>query len=288
MTRRRLLLPALVLAALLAPSAALASAAPPRFAGVHTWNVNVCGRAWVPVDMGGGAYSTVYNAQSAGTCISVERHHLAFQVTKWTPGTGGWQYPHVSNGVNWGRDTCRDGPSGTLPGSQCLQFPVPAGADGDPVTSVHAYWPSGMTGNVSYDLWFNRERAPWYALGQNDGAEIMIWIAYPGLSAYLAHADRTVTVDGIKWAVMHWVSHHNGKYWFYTAFMAVRQRGAVSGMRLNPFMGYAESQGWLKPSWWWTSANFGAEIDRGGLGFGVTSYALSGLPLGLARKTAAG
>lgn len=272
MRLKRPLLPVVTILLALVPSVALAS----DHAGIHHYNTSVCGRKWVAVDLGHGAYTNVYNGQAGAMCISVERRRLAFQVTHWTEGAGAWQFVHLSNGINWGRYSCLDGPSGTGRGSRCIRFPVQVRYDGHPVTSAQAWWPRNMVGNVSYDLWFNRTLVTPSSLKQNNGAEIMIWLAQPNLD-YYPHATRYVRIDGIEWAVMDWISFHNNTHWHYVAYMAVRQRRSVTGLRLNPFLREAEAHGELNPNWWWTSANFGAEISHNGRGFDVSSYSLTGV-----------
>jgi len=280
---RYLLMPAAVAAALLLPlAAATAGSSPPR-AGVLTWNTPVCGAdKYVPVNLGHGDYFNVANAQAGNTCISVERHHLVFQVTSWSPDAPGWQYPHIASGVNWGVYTCYDGRSARPGhGSQCMRYPVRQEDDGMPVTSASYWIPRDYAGNVSYDIWFDRQYHRPQDIRQADGAEIMIWLDG---RVWPQALKRVAVIDHREWYVMAWVMRHNGKSWNYVAYVAVRPTRSISGLWLNQVFRDAErhddSTGYspdLMKTWWLDSINFGGEINGGGRGFDVSSYSLSGV-----------
>ena len=247
---------------------------------VHDYNRPVCGTGYVPVDLGKGDYFNVINAQAGNTCVTAERHHLSWYVSSFRPASRGWQYPNISSGIEWGRYTCDDGPSAapSSPGSKCMRYPVRVDRDGMPVTSV-AVNPHISNGNVSYDIWVNRKDISPEKLRQPDGAEIMIWLSYPGVSD---RADaRHVVIDGIAWDVMSWEAHNRTTHtsWRYIAYLAHRQRNSVSRLWLNPFFRDAERAGEMSPSWYLTAIDFGAEINRtvSGPGFDVTHYSLTGV-----------
>jgi hypothetical protein len=80
--------------------------------GTPVWNRPVCGTSYVPVDLGSGNYFNIINAQAQNTCVTAERHYLSWYVSSWHPASEKWQYPNISSGIEWGRYTCDDGPSG--------------------------------------------------------------------------------------------------------------------------------------------------------------------------------
>jgi hypothetical protein len=260
----------------------LIAAAPPAApaSGTDTWNHLVCGTSFVPVNLGHGDYFNVINATEANTCVTAERTHLSWYVSSWHPAALGWQYPNISSGIEWGRYTCDDGRSAapSSPGSKCMRYPVQVAKDGNPVTSVSVH-PHLTRGNVAYDIWFNKTDVSPLKLGQPNGTELMIWIAYPGIKDWAE--SRHVVIDGIHWNVMTWVAHNhnNGVTWRYVAYLAEHQRDSVSGLKLNPFFREAESAGELSASWYLTSIDFGAEINdtARGPGFDVASYSLTGV-----------
>jgi hypothetical protein len=268
--------------ALPAVSAVLLLAGPPATAlnPVPVWNRPVCGSGYVPVDLGKGDYFNVINAPAHNTCVTVERHHLSWDVSSWHPAAQNWQYPNISSGIEWGRYTCHDGPSAdpSSPGSKCMRYPVQVDRDGEPVTSASVH-PHLIRGNVAYDIWVNRKDVSPAKLGQPNGTEVMIWIAYPGITD---DADaRHVVIDNIQWDVMTWEAHNSttDTSWRYVAYLAHQQRDSVSRLWLNPFLRDAERAGELSPSWYLTSIDFGAEINQTvtGAGFDVAHYSLTGV-----------
>lgn len=280
---RLLILATAVTAVLLVAPAAFASTGPPAgFAGVHAYNTPVCGSMYVPVDLGHGDYFNVYNAQNGSSCVSESGwHDLAWSVTK-SP-SGSWQYPNISSGIEWGRYTCYDGRSAfpSSPGSQCMRYPVQQSGDGMPVTSVR-YWPGTLTsGNVSYDIWFNRSYELPQDVKQDDGAEIMIWLSEPGLGS--PRWGRLTEIGHLWWRVQGWVADHNGTTWNYVRYIAVRPLGSVNRLWLNQVFRDAErhddtgSGPDLNSAWWLTGIDFGAEMNAGGKGFTVSRYSLSGV-----------
>lgn len=272
---------AVLTVAVIAAGTAIAGTYVPGRAGVLNYNAPVCGRGYVPVNLGRGDYYNVYNAQDGSTCISAQRHHLSWYVTSKSPSAHGWQFPNISSGIAWGRYTCYDGRSAYRGhGSQCMRYPVQQYRDGMPVTGVQ-YWPHLANGNVAYDIWFNRTYVAPSLLRQNNGAEIMIWLDYPGLQGMVrAHTVRTVRIGGYRWNVMAWYNTwtHPGTPWEYVAYVAVHPMLSVPRLWLNEFFREAEAHGELDRTWWLTNIAFGTEINQGGQGFAVRSYYLTGVP----------
>lgn len=250
--------------------------APATAGGVSAYNEPVCGKSYVPINMGHGDYFNVYNAQDQSTCVSVERQHLAWYVTSKGNSVHGWQYPNISSGIEWGKYTCYDGRSAypSSKGSECMRYPVQEYKDGYPLTSV-SYWPHLKSGNVAYDIWFNREKVRPWQLQQNDGAEIMIWLAHPGVPVWAVswHAR----IQGHEYEVMNWIANHNGKTWNYVAYVAVHPTRSLHPTWLNAFFRDAVKHHMLDKTWWLTSIDFGAEMNSGGQGFAVHTYSLTGV-----------
>lgn len=264
-------IPVASLLAVLAPepgSAAIRPVSPD--AGVHRYNTDVCGRSWVSVHIPRTSYFSIYNDDSPAnvTCIKPMQHRLDFQVMTVNPRADNWDaYPNISSGWEWGRYSCA-GHSG-----ECYRYPVREDRDGMPRTSLAAWLAPGRY-NLSYDIWFNRtDRTP---EGQDDGAEVMVWLAHPGIGVW--NVTRRVTLDGIRWDVMDWIAHHNGTSWHYVAFVAERQRRSVTGLWLNPFFRNAIRYGELSPSWWLTGIDAGFELVQGGVHDNIHYYTLTGLP----------
>jgi hypothetical protein len=250
-------------------SADSTSGVPVHPSGVPTYNKDVCGTHWVKVHMPENSYYNFYNAPTAqaNTCIRVERHHLVFSIRK-AGIVQAWGYPNISSGWEAGVYTC------TGVKGRCMKYPVQEKHDGYPLTSV-ATWLNPGVYNASYDIWFNKTDAH---PGQDNGTEIMIWIAHPGIDD--SHAIiRHVIIDGVHWGVMSWMAHNSrtGVSWHYVAYLAEYQRSARYGMWLNPFFREAIAHHELSPNWWLTAIDFGFELVSGGQGNNVHYYKLQGV-----------
>lgn len=286
---KRIVLPALVLAALTAVFAlvaALMAIGPPAHAGVSPaagvvthYNAPVCGQKYVPIDNGAGNYLNVYNAADGSTCIVTEKHHDDWYVTS-AGDTALWGYPNISSGIEWGKYTCYDGHSASpsSPGSKCMRYPVRESNDGTPVTSVGHIWSHLEAGNVSYDIWFNRTWVTPSKLGQNNGAEIMIWLQHPRLP--VRNVLWTTTIGGHRYYVMGARVTLNGKSWNRLDYVAVHAMTSFPATRLNLFFRNAIAHGRLSKDWYLTGVDFGEEIAGvrpGGLGISVEGYSLAGV-----------
>jgi hypothetical protein len=282
----RFLRPLLTAAAAIAAAAALAvvpahaATSPVAASGVANNYENVCDTNWVKVHIPKTSYFNFYNAPTgqADTCIKVMLHHLDFGITSISY-KGNWGYPNLSSGWESGIYSCA-GISGA-----CFKYPVEEKRDGNPVTSV-ATWQNPGIYNAAYDIWFNQADAHPV---QDNGTEVMIWIAHPGIGIW--DVSRYVTIDGIRWAVMTWTARNArlGISWHYVAYVAVRQRTAVWALHLNPFFANAIQNGELSRAWWLTGIDFGFELVKGtvfsgnrwwvsGLGNNVHYFYLKGLP----------
>jgi hypothetical protein len=229
-----------------------------------------------------GPAQIVYSDVSTPTTVclaDVPNIGSGFKISGTTADSPWSAYPNIGQGDQWGTR-----PPGSWP-------PYQPGADGDPVASVvtNAVQNQGNH-NAAFDLWFNRTRNAW--VGQNNGAEIMIWTDCH--DTCFRWYNWHVTIDGIKWGVRVWTSHQStpsgtGITWLYTAYVALTPRDSVHGFYLNPFITNAEGHGRIKPSWWLTGVDYGFEIGKGSAGLYVHDYSLTGFgPVwtATARRTA--
>lgn len=234
-------------------------------AGVFDYNHPMCGTNWVDVHIPRNSYYNIYNATEgqARTCLIPMRLRLDYQI--WSVDyRQAWGYPNISSGWEWGRNPCT-GHSGA-----CFRYPVQERRDGEPQTSVRFSLHPGRY-NAAYDIWFNKTDAH---PGQDNGTEVMVWLAHPGLSEGF---DRYVSIDGIEWGVMEWTADHNNTRWHYVAYVAVHQRPAVNGLWLNPFFRNAIAHHELSPYWWLTAIDVGNELVSGGQHTDILSYSLRGV-----------
>ena len=263
---------------------ALAGSAPspapsiPAGAGITAWNTPVCGsNNFVPIDLGHGDYLNVYNEQDGQSCVQVERHRLSWFVASRSGSVTGWQYPNISSGIEWGRYTCYDGRSAHPGhGSECMRYPVREDQDGHPLTSV-TYFPHLERGNVAYDIWFNRTDVKPDKLGQDDGAEVMIWLAHPGVTIPASSVCWDATIQGRRYQVMCWRAFRNGVGWNYLAYIAETPVTTLPPTWLNEVFRNAIAHGELSPDWYLTAIDFGSEMNAGGVGFAVKRYSLTGV-----------
>ena len=234
-------------------------------AGVLTYNTKVCGTDWTTVRTAD-SYYHVYNDDFGGrTCVNVERRHLDFQVTA-ARGAGFHAYPNISSGWESDRYTC------TGHAGRCYRYPVREKNDGNPVTSI-AGWLAPGRYDFSYDIWFNQANAHPV---QDDGAEVMIWLAHPGVPEA---CNRVVRLSGIEWCVTGWRTSHPGQpRWNLVIYWAVTPRSSAYGLRLNSFFADAIRHQQLSPGWWLTGIDAGFELVSGGLHDNIHYYSLTGLP----------
>jgi hypothetical protein len=255
--RRVTVLLALAAALMLVPVPAIAG-------GVPRWNAPACGLHWVTIRTEL-TYYHVYNDDfGRRTCVTSERYHPDFAVSSVGGGFGFAAYPNISSGFESGRYTCT-GHTGA-----CYTYPVQLKHDGDPRTSMAAWLAPGRY-DLSWDIWTNRTNA--HPL-QDNGTELMIWLAHPGVSEAVL---RTVTIDGIRWNVTTWIAHRNGGTWRLLIYYAARQRSYANGLELNDFFREAEKHREMSSSYWLTGIDAGFELVAGGLHDNIHYYSLTGV-----------
>jgi hypothetical protein len=190
-------------------------------------------------------------------CLRNHNDGSNFTVTK-SAATGQYEpvaYPNVFIGCLWGLCTPKSG----LPRRV------------DRVRSLVTSWstvqrPAGHW-SAGYDIWFNHTRT---TTGQNNGAELMIWLNSRGIAA--SHWPL-VTVDHVRWRLAHWVAGgRSGQSWNYIQFRRVRPATAVRHLNVRPFIWAAEHAGLINQHWWLTSVEAGFEIWKGGIGLGTKSF----------------
>lgn len=218
-----------------------------------------CGMDWMQIEVPGNSYYFIKNAPPArnNTCVQAEPGKAGFTILS-TDQHALWGFPHVASGWEWGEYTCFHA------ADACFQYPVQERSDGTPETSLSVAMRG--SGNASYDVWFNKTSAK--SVGQNNGAEIMLWLKHPGIG--LRDVVRTVTIEGIKFQVMSWVAHGHGTTWNYVAYVCVTQRSTLTDFWLNGLFRDAIANNELSPDWWLTDISAGFELTSGGAGSQLT------------------
>lgn len=240
----------------LGPTAAIAGG------GVH-WR-NFCGGFWKNVRPGGGVGYNIYNDDGAGdyTCLFNDGN-AGFVISRSVTHDAWGSYPNVSQGWQWGTSALHE-----------PTYPVRVSADGMPVTSIttRQLTNRGYRYNTAYDIWFSK-----YAqrTGQDNGAEVMIWLTHPGVGVWSVTAR--VRIEGVLFDVMSWRAFHNNTHWNYVAFVAVYPRTSFRRLWLNPFFRYTERIKKLSSSWYLTSIDAGFELVNGGRGLAIENYSLTGV-----------
>ena len=133
--------------------------------------------------------------------------------------------------------------------------------------STNGFW------NASFDVWFDTRNQ---TTTQDNGAELMIWLRTP--PGYTP--GHLVWVRGnwfwfTSWRTGHTVCHAGRcqlQTWNYIQFRFLRTTHGVRGLRLLPFIQFAEHRGLIRPSWWLTSVHAGYELWSGGGGLATTWF----------------
>lgn len=173
-----------------------------------------------------------------------------FNVDYAAPASGWNAFPYIGRGCShW---TCTTN----------WAFPQ-ARSDGSPRVDDYTTNTGRGSYNDSLDIWFSTYKD---RLNQNNGAEVMIWLAHPGI--VLGNLP-TVWIDGTDWKVMSWRAHNSGGSWNYIAYIRVHQTSSLVDLKLNPFFWNAESRGSLNKNWYWTNIDAGFELAGHDSGTGL-------------------
>ena len=200
----------------------------------------------------------------AQQCINVTDR--GFQVTRadGSTATNGApkSYPSVFFGCHYG--TCSD--TGGLLGPNGLRASDPR--FGTISTSVSMSYPSSGTWNAAYDVWFHRSQ-PSASTGQNDGAELMIWLNRQGSIQPIGSQVGTAQIAGATWDV--W---YGGGGWNVISY--VRQQSTTSlNFRVADFWDDVVSRGYGSRDWYLTSIQAGFEPWISGVGLAVTDFSVT-------------
>lgn len=197
---------------------------------------------------GGSGWIATQGRWGASTAQCIETVGArGFRVTKADHDKNGVAaYPSVYSGAAWASGAARGWKSTRVRDLDGL------------TTSARFAAPSGSwRGNMSYDIWFDRNA------GKHDGLEMMIWPWTEGVNPAGAKAG---TVG--EWTV--WRGTVGG----VPVLSYVRQQNTLTldRLRLAPFMNDAIGRGLLGPDWFLTSPQIGAELWRGGAGFALLDW----------------
>jgi hypothetical protein len=224
----------------------------------------VCDARSMTVHVPDNSYYNIYNATpgSNTTCVRAVPGRASFTITR-TWQHGDWGYPNISSGWEWNRYSCTGG------GGACFRYPVQEQHDGMPLTSAGVSMRG--SGIADYDIWFNRTDAH---PGQDNGAEILLWMRRPGVGMHNVVAD--VSIEGIRFTVLRWVAYAHGVSWNYVAYVCDNQQSNLRNFWLNGLFRDAIRRHYLSPYWWLTGIDLGDEITHGGAG-SVISWSLRGV-----------
>lgn len=212
----------------------------------------------------GGTYlvqNNQWNPQGATQCISVDTASGDFFLTQNT-NTGIYMgYPSIVKGQHYGNQSTGSGMP--LQAKKIASLPTSWAIETPAVTSAESW-------NSAIELWFNKTQPPSSGLGQNDGTELMIWLARANFTPggeYIAEVE----IGGVNWKITgaRWGS--GSPYWQYIAY-SVADETNLSGITVDVkrFMNDAVTRSCggspcLNNDWWLTSVQAGFEVATGGL-----------------------
>lgn len=221
--------------------------------GTH-WH-NFCGSYWKNIISNGTGFN-IYNDDWHGvtTCL-YNNSNPGFVITRSNANGGYHAFPNISSGWQWG-----------VAPRHGFHYPVQLRHDGHPISSVSIAWNTSGIYNAAYDMWFSTYKQ---TNGQDNGAEVMIWLNCN--KNCIGGDSPIVTIEGVKFHEISWMSSDHGVHWRYTAFVAVRHRTSFKNLWLNPFYWAAH----VNRDWYLTSIDFGFELVTHGRGLRVNHYSLN-------------
>lgn len=221
---------------------------------------------WATAPIEGGRYIVQNNrwGTSATQCLNVTSTGFSvIQADGSVPTNGAPKsYPSVYYGCHYG--TCST--SGNILSPNGVQA-------SDPVfrtitTSVRMTFPSSGTWNAAYDIWFHRTQ-PTSTTGQNDGAELMIWLDHRGPIQPIGSLVGTATIASATWDV--WFGNTG-----WNVISYVRQSGTNAlDLRVADFWDDVVSRDYGSTSWYLTSIQVGFEPWDSGVGLTVNDFDVS-------------
>lgn len=247
--------------AMLATAGAAATAAPPAAAATE-----ICDQ-YGSAAIDGGRYVVQNNrwGTSATQCITVTG--TGFSVTRADgsvpPNGAPKSYPSVFFGCHYG--SCSQ--TGGLLGPTGLRASDARFRQLTSSTSISV--PGSGTWDAAYDIWFNRTQ-PSTGTGQNDGAEVMVWLDHRGTIQPIGSRVGTATLDGSTWDV-----------WFgnigWNVISYVRQQSTTSiDFSVAEFWDDVVRRGYGSNDWYLTSIQAGFEPWEGGVGLAVNDFDVRG------------
>jgi hypothetical protein len=215
------------------------------------------------VAIDGGRYVVQNNRWGTGATQCIDVTPSGFTVTQAdgsVPTNGAPKsYPSVFSGCHYG--TCSEtggllGPTGLRASDARFR---------QLTSSVSVSMPAAGTWDAAYDIWFHKSR-PSAATGQNDGAELMIWLNHRGPIQPIGSKVGTATVDGATWDV--W---YGGGGWNVISY--VRQQTTTSlDFSVAEFWDDVVRRGYGSSDWYLTSIQAGFEPWEGGVGLAVNDF----------------
>lgn len=201
---------------------------------------------------------------SATQCIDVTSTGFTITQADGTAATNGApkSYPTVYYGCHYGNCST----NGNILSPNGLQASDPAFAGIS--TSVSMTYPSSGTYDAAYDIWFNKSR-PTTTTGQNDGAELMIWLRREGSIQPIGSRIGTATIAGSTWEV--W-SGNTG--WNVISYVRTSPTNSLS-FSVKSFWDDVVSRGLGSNSWYLTSIQAGFEPWIGGAGLAVNNFSVT-------------
>lgn len=225
--------------------------------------VTKCGKnASVKVVPEGSHYSVhnnVWNAPNKSQCIQVDSRNGAFSIvsSKHNHSVHGApaSYAFINKGCHWG--LCTD-TEGAIP--RQVSSIVEAKSSWTTTQSAEGVF------NVAYDVWFHKNAM---VIGQPDGAELMIWLAYKGNIQPVGElVTRGVILEGAAWDV--WAGW-NGKNNVIT-YVRTNHTESVADLNIKSFIDDGTAKGYIQSDWYLVSLGAGFEIWQGGAGLASNAF----------------
>lgn len=135
-------------------------------------------------------------------------------------------------------------------------------------TSVSMTFPDSGSWDAAYDIWFNKSM-PTTATGQNDGAEVMVWLNHRGSVQPIGSKVGTASVAGATWDV--WEGNIG---WNVISYVRQTATSSVS-FGVSDFFDDVVSRGYGSNDWYLTSIQAGFEPWESGVGLAVNSFAVT-------------
>lgn len=220
-----------------------------------TWNVTPSAKTYVVQNNRWGASTQqCISGDNANTSwsVSTSQHNVATN----GPPAG---YPSIFKGCHYGNCTTNSG------------MPKQKSA----IRSAPSNWsisvPSSGSWNAAYDIWFNKTSS---ASGQNNGAEMMIWLNSRNVQPAGSRVATNVSIAGAQWDVWYTPVSGSGITWNYIAYKRTSGTSSVN-FDLNAFFNDAQNRGYIQSSWWVTSVQAGFELWANGVGLRTNSFGVT-------------